>query len=43
MRRPSSGIGQIVSAPFRAIGRAFLFVGRVVERVVHSIGAVVRG
>ena len=38
MRRPSSGIGQIASAPFRAVGRAFLFVGRLVERVVHSIG-----
>ena len=43
MRRPSSGIEQIVSAPFRAVGRAFQFLGRLVERVVHSIGGVVRG
>jgi hypothetical protein len=43
MRRPLSGIGQVVSAPFRAVGRAFLFVGRVVERVVHFIGGAVRG
>jgi hypothetical protein len=41
--RQSSGIGQIISAPFRAIGRAFLLVGRVVERAVHSIGGIVRG
>jgi hypothetical protein len=38
-----SEIGHVVSAPFRAVGRAVLFVGRVVERVVHSVGGAVRG
>jgi hypothetical protein len=43
MIQPLGGIGQVVSAPFRAVGRAFLAVGRMVERVVHFIGGAVRG
>ena len=43
MIQPFSGIGKGVSAVVRAIGRAFLSVGNVVQRVVHFIGGAVRG
>jgi hypothetical protein len=43
MIQPFSGIGKGVSTVVRAIGRAFLSVGRMVERVVHFIGGAVRG
>jgi hypothetical protein len=39
---PLSGIGEGVAIVVRAIGRAFLFVGRMVEKVVQSIGRAVR-
>jgi hypothetical protein len=40
---PFSRIGEGVAMVVRAIGRTFLFVGRMVETVVHSIGGAVRG
>jgi hypothetical protein len=43
MIQPLSGIGKGVSAVIRRVGRAFLYVGQVMERVVHFIGGRVRG
>ena len=43
MIQPFSGVGKGVSALVRRVGRAFLSVGQVVERVVHIIGRAVRG